>query len=79
MEKGQGSWIQTISTFKAFTNSVEAVYLVEASPHLRKQQAKLLSGSEELQNHDLGWKSTCKYLPGCDIIWCEDIRFVPKG
>ncbi|KAF2712390.1 DUF185-domain-containing protein [Pleomassaria siparia CBS 279.74] len=70
--------LRAISTFKHFAMSVEAIYLVEASPHLMKQQAKLLCGTDELETHDLGWKSTCKYLPRCNIIWCEDIRFVPK-
>jgi len=70
---------QTISSFKPFAKSIEAIYLVEASPHLRKQQAQLLSGIDELKKADLGWTSACKYLPGCDITWCEDIRFVPKG
>jgi NADH dehydrogenase [ubiquinone] 1 alpha subcomplex assembly factor 7 len=53
--------------------------MIEASPHLRKQQAALLSGSEELEETDMGWKRPCKYLPRCEVIWCEDIRFVPKG
>ncbi|KAF2795266.1 DUF185-domain-containing protein [Melanomma pulvis-pyrius CBS 109.77] len=70
--------LRTISTFKAFARSIESIYLVEASPHLRKQQAKLLSGTEELEEAELGWKSPCKHLLDCDIIWCEDIRFLPK-
>jgi hypothetical protein len=70
---------QTISMFKAFARSIDAVYMIEASPQLRKQQAKLLSGSEEMKETELGWKSPCRYLPGSDVIWCEDIRFVPKG
>jgi NADH dehydrogenase [ubiquinone] 1 alpha subcomplex assembly factor 7 len=70
---------QTVSSFKAFTGSIEAVYLVEASPHLQKQQAKLLAGTDELQQSDVGWTAPLKYAPGVNIQWCEDIRFVPKG
>lgn len=70
---------QTISSFKAFTKSIEAIYLVEASPHLQKQQAKLLTGSEDLKESAVGWQAPLKYIPGVNIQWCEDIRFVPKG
>jgi NADH dehydrogenase [ubiquinone] 1 alpha subcomplex assembly factor 7 len=52
---------------------------VEASPHLRKQQAQLLSGTEEMKETDIGWTAPCKHIPGYNITWCEDIRFVPKG
>ncbi|KAH7078123.1 S-adenosyl-L-methionine-dependent methyltransferase [Paraphoma chrysanthemicola] len=70
--------LRTVSSFKAFANSIEAVYLIEASPHLQKQQAKLLTGSEDLKKSDLGWTAPLKYVPGVSIQWCEDIRFVPK-
>ena len=53
--------------------------MVEASEQLRKQQAQLLSGTDQLKETDIGWTAPCKHIPGCDIIWCEDIRFVPKG
>lgn len=70
---------QAISQFKPFAKSIEAIYMIEASPHLRKQQAKLLCGNEELQEHELGWTNKCKYPPGSSIVWCEDLRFIPKG
>lgn len=70
---------QTIANFKPFANSVESIYLVEASPHLRAQQARLLSGTRDLTENDLGWIAPCKYLPRCNIVWCEDIRLIPKG
>lgn len=53
--------------------------MIEASPHLRKQQSRLLCGNESLKEIELGWTNTCKYIPGCSIVWCEDLRFVPKG
>lgn len=55
------------------------MYLIEASPHLQKQQAKLLAGTEELQKSAIGWSAPLKYVSGVKIQWCEDIRFVPKG
>ncbi|KAF1948034.1 hypothetical protein EJ02DRAFT_417511 [Clathrospora elynae] len=70
--------LRTISSFKAFANSIEAIYLIEASPYLQKQQAKVLSGTEVLKKSDIGFSGSCKYIPGCKIEWCEDIRLVPK-
>ncbi|KAF1842582.1 uncharacterized protein K460DRAFT_380404 [Cucurbitaria berberidis CBS 394.84] len=70
--------LRTISSFKAFANSIEGIYLIEASPHLQKQQAKLLSGTEDLHTSEIGLTAPCKYIPGCKIEWCEDIRLLPK-
>lgn len=70
--------LRTISSFKAFANSIEAIYMIEASPYLQKQQARVLSGNDNLNKTDLGLTNTCKYLPGVNIVWCEDLRFVPK-
>ncbi|KAH9872094.1 hypothetical protein J1614_006355 [Plenodomus biglobosus] len=71
--------LRTISSLKGFAKSIETIYLIEASPYLQKQQGKLLSGSEELQKSDIGLTAPCKYIPGCKIEWCEDIRLLPKG
>lgn len=71
--------LRTLSSFKRMTKSIEAIYLVEASPHLQKQQAMRLAGTEELEKSEVGWKAKCKYFPDLNIQWCEDIRFVPKG
>ncbi|KAH7356254.1 S-adenosyl-L-methionine-dependent methyltransferase [Pyrenochaeta sp. MPI-SDFR-AT-0127] len=70
--------LRTISSFKSFARSIEAIYLVEASPYLQKQQAKLLSDTEDLKKSEIGLQASCKYIPGCRIEWCEDIRLVPK-
>ncbi|KAJ4341726.1 hypothetical protein N0V95_007160 [Ascochyta clinopodiicola] len=70
--------LRTLASFKRMTKSIEAIYLVEASPHLQKQQALRLAGTEELEKSEVGWRAKCKYIPDCDIQWCEDIRFVPK-
>jgi NADH dehydrogenase [ubiquinone] 1 alpha subcomplex assembly factor 7 len=71
--------LRTISSFKPFAESVEAIYMIEASDDLRQQQAKRLSGTEAPEEYELGWRAPCKYIPNCTVNWCEDIRFVPKG
>lgn len=70
---------QTIRNFKPFSSAIEAVYLVEASPSLREAQHKLLCGDKPLEEIDIGHRSLSKYTDDLRIIWCEDIRFVPKG
>ncbi|KAI8936797.1 hypothetical protein NX059_006040 [Plenodomus lindquistii] len=70
--------LRTISSLKGFAKSIETIYLVEASPYLQKQQGKLLSGTEDLQKSEIGLTAPCKYIPGCKIEWCEDIRLIPK-
>jgi NADH dehydrogenase [ubiquinone] 1 alpha subcomplex assembly factor 7 len=58
------------------TSSIEAIYLVEASPSLRETQRALLCGDHPMADHPIGFQSKDKYssLP---IIWTENIRFVP--
>ncbi|KAL5401966.1 hypothetical protein PMIN06_010700 [Paraphaeosphaeria minitans] len=70
--------LRTISSFKPFAQSVEAIYMIEASDDLRKQQAQRLSGTGAPDEFELGWRAPCKYIPNCTVNWCEDIRFVPK-
>ena len=59
-------------------SSIEAVYMVEASPALREAQKQLLCGDAPMTETSIGLRSTSKYadLP---IIWTENIRFVPSG
>ncbi|MCJ1383367.1 hypothetical protein MMC17_006480 [Xylographa soralifera] len=69
--------LRTIRNFKPLAASIEAVYLVEASPSLRNKQKQFLCGDEPMEEIDIGFRSRSKYsnLP---VIWCEDIRFVPN-
>lgn len=60
-------------------SAIEAVYLVEASPSLREAQHKLLCGGQKLEETDIGHQSYSKYSPELKIIWCEDVRLLPKG
>lgn len=71
--------LRTISSFKSFARSIEAIYMIEASDDLRKQQSKLLADTEDPVAFELGWRAPYKYIPNCTVTWCEDLRFVPKG
>ncbi|KAI9750924.1 MAG: hypothetical protein M4579_006247 [Chaenotheca gracillima] len=69
--------LRTIRNFKPLQSSIEAVYLVESSPVLREAQKQLLCGDAPMEETSDGFRSRSKYsdLP---VVWCEDIRFVPK-
>jgi len=70
--------LRTIRNFKPMAASIEAIYLVEASPVLRETQRKLLCGSSPLEDHPKGYQSKSKHLPGVPIIWIEDLTFKPE-
>jgi hypothetical protein len=59
-------------------SSIEAVYMVEASPSLREAQKQLLCGDAPMTETSIGHQSTSKYA-NLPIIWTENIRFVPSG
>ncbi|TQV92311.1 hypothetical protein V2A60_007003 [Cordyceps javanica] len=69
--------LRTISRFPAMANSIEAVYMVEASPELRSTQKELLCGpGTPTTESKAGYHSTGKYnnLP---IVWTQTIKSVP--
>ncbi|GAB1209786.1 hypothetical protein APSETT445_008567 [Aspergillus pseudonomiae] len=70
--------LQTFRNFKSFTSSIEAIYLVEASPTLREVQKQRLCGDATMEETEIGHKSTCKYF-NVPVIWVEDIRLLPHG
>ncbi len=59
-------------------SSIEAVYMVEASPSLREAQKRLLCGDAPMIETSIGHRSTSKYA-NLPIIWTENLRFVPSG
>jgi NADH dehydrogenase [ubiquinone] 1 alpha subcomplex assembly factor 7 len=59
-------------------SSIEAVYMVEASPALREAQKQLLCGDSPMTETSIGHQSISKYA-NLPIIWTESIRFVPSG
>jgi NADH dehydrogenase [ubiquinone] 1 alpha subcomplex assembly factor 7 len=59
-------------------SSIEAVYMIEASPSLREAQKQLLCGEAPMTETPIGFQSISKYA-NLPIIWTENIRFVPSG
>lgn len=59
--------------------SIDTIYMVEASPTLRETQRKLLCGDSAMEEHESGFTSTSKDLPGVKIVWTEDITFKASG
>ncbi|KAI9738121.1 MAG: hypothetical protein M1818_005549 [Claussenomyces sp. TS43310] len=70
--------LRTIRNFKSMTSSIEAVYMVEASPSLREAQKQLLCGDAPMNETSIGFQSTSKYS-SIPVIWTENIRFVPTS
>ncbi|KAI9646685.1 hypothetical protein NHQ30_004682 [Ciborinia camelliae] len=70
--------LRTIRNFRTMAESIEAVYMVEASPALRDAQKRLLCGDAPMIETETGFKSTSKYA-GIPIMWTENMRFVPSG
>ncbi|KAF7588800.1 hypothetical protein BBP40_005193 [Aspergillus hancockii] len=69
-------WMRDVN-FKSFTSSIEAIYLVEASPTLRKVQKQRLCGENAvMEETEIGHKSVSKYFD-VPVIWVEDIRLLP--
>lgn len=72
------NYMQSIRHFKSFTSSIEAIYLVEASPTMRETQKQLLCGDAPMEETEMGHKSKSTHL-GIPVIWTEHIRFLPSG
>jgi len=70
--------LRTLRNFKPIASSIEAVYLVEASPSLREAQKQLLCGDAPMTESSIGYQSTSRYA-NLPIIWTENIRFVPSA
>lgn len=60
-------------------NSIDAIYMVEASAELRIAQKNLLCGEDApMTESKVGYHSVCKHsaLP---IVWTETIKSIPIG
>ncbi|KAK2014696.1 DUF185-domain-containing protein [Colletotrichum eremochloae] len=71
--------LRTIQNFKGLAQSIDAIYMVEASPQLREAQKNLLCGPDApMTESKVGYHSVCKYthLP---IVWTETIKSIPKS
>ncbi|KIW08456.1 uncharacterized protein PV09_01359 [Verruconis gallopava] len=71
--------LRTLRNFKPFMGSLDRIWLVEASANLRETQRRLLCGEHaHLETCEEGFKSRCKYAPDIEIVWVEDMKFVPQ-
>jgi len=69
--------LRTIHRFPAMANSIDAIYMVEASAELRAAQKNLLCGPDApMTESKVGYHSVCKYgsLP---IVWTDTIKSIP--
>ncbi|EAA27170.1 DUF185-domain-containing protein [Neurospora crassa] len=69
--------LRTIQNFPEMAKSIDAVYMVEASPQLRMAQKNLLCGKDAAMSESkVGYHSHCKYgdIP---IVWTETIKSIP--
>lgn len=60
-------------------NSIDAVYMVEASRELRSAQKELLCGPDASSSEsESGFHSASKYN-GKQIVWTDNIKSIPYG
>lgn len=71
--------VQTIRNFKDMANSIDAVYMVEASKELRATQKDLLCSEDAVMKESKeGYHSQCKYSD-IPIVWTETIKAIPQN
>ncbi|KAM7199071.1 putative S-adenosyl-L-methionine-dependent methyltransferase domain containing protein [Naviculisporaceae sp. PSN 640] len=69
--------LRTIQNFPSMANSIDAIYMVEASPELRLAQKNLLCGEDApMTESKVGYHSICKYT-SLPIVWTETIKSIP--
>lgn len=70
--------LRTLRLFKGMASSLDAIYMVEASPELRMAQKNLLCGEDApITESKSGYHSMCKYMD-VPIVWTETIRSIPQ-
>ncbi|CCC12021.1 hypothetical protein SMACR_02243 [Sordaria macrospora] len=69
--------LRTIQNFPEMAKSIDAVYMVEASPQLRIAQKNLLCREDAAMSESkVGYHSHCKY-GNIPIVWTETIKSIP--
>ncbi|KAK3333537.1 putative S-adenosyl-L-methionine-dependent methyltransferase-domain-containing protein [Cercophora scortea] len=69
--------MRTIQSFPAMVNSIDAIYMVEASPKLREAQRDLLCGDgASWTESKVGYHSVCK-RGSIPIVWTDTIKSIP--
>ncbi|TWU74776.1 hypothetical protein ED733_006043 [Metarhizium rileyi] len=69
--------LRTIKRFPAMSESIESVFMVEASPELQQKQRNLLCGSDTPSD---GREAECRSITrhlGKPIVWAESLRSIP--
>ncbi|KAF1813055.1 DUF185-domain-containing protein [Eremomyces bilateralis CBS 781.70] len=70
--------LRTVRQFKPIADRIESIYMVEASPPLREKQQRLLCDSQDVKETEAGFEGISKHLPGAKIVWCDQLKDVPK-
>ncbi|KAI9885810.1 MAG: hypothetical protein M1823_002389 [Watsoniomyces obsoletus] len=60
-------------------HAISTIYLVEASPSLRKTQHETLCDNALLKETHLGFSSTSQRWPNVSFVWVDELRRVPKN
>lgn len=78
VESKQLTLQQTIQRFPAMANSIESVFMVEASKELREAQQKLLCGPDvSITGTESSFQGSSKYN-GRPIVWMDTITSIPR-
>ncbi|WQF75779.1 Putative protein arginine methyltransferase NDUFAF7 [Colletotrichum destructivum] len=71
--------LRAIQNFKDLAQSIDAIYMVEASPQLRETQKNLLCGPDApMTESKVGYHSICKYA-NVPIVWTETVKSIPQS
>ncbi|KAK3380347.1 putative S-adenosyl-L-methionine-dependent methyltransferase-domain-containing protein [Lasiosphaeria ovina] len=69
--------LRTIRSFPAMADSIDAIYMVEASRELRATQKNLLCGDDApMTESKVGYHSICRNT-SLPIVWTETIKSIP--
>ena len=72
--------LQTIQRFPDMANSIDAVYMVEASRELQDTQKNLLCGPDaQSTESNIGRQSTSSKYGNKPVIWTDSIKSIPIG
>ncbi|KAG6016751.1 hypothetical protein E4U43_003185 [Claviceps pusilla] len=70
--------LRTIKRFPAMADSIEQVFMVEASPELRDAQKKILCGADaEFAQGESGLASSSGKHIGKPVVWAESLKSIP--
>ena len=72
--------LRTIKNFASVAKTINKIYLVEASDHLRQKQHRMLCGEgASLDKTTNGWRSLSKKYFEVPVVWVEDVSLLPNS